>query len=385
MKDLAVLRDEIDNIDRTLVELYEKRMLIVEKVAEYKLINKLPVLNESREETVIRKNINYLKEKRFEKSTEAFFKDIMRISREFQKEILESKKINEEDNNHLGEKKILEDSDLKIGFQGVSGSFSEEALFQYFGENVNTYNVNEFEDVFIELKNDKIQYGVLPIENSSTGAISEVYDLLNKYELFIIGEVCLKINQNLMGIQGAVLEDIKEVYSHPQGFEQCKEFLKKYPDWRLIPYYNTAKSAEYVKEQNCKSKAVIASEKASKIYDLEIFKAKINSNTSNTTRFAVIGKKLMLSKECNKISVVLGTEHKAGCLFNVLRYFAENNINLLKIESRPIKNTPWEYFFYVDFEGNLEEEKVKSAINLIKENSHYFKIIGNYKKYQENA
>lgn len=271
----------------------------------------------------------------------------------------------------------------RVGFQGVSGSFSEQALFAYFGHDVDTYPVNVFEDVFTELENNRIDYGVLPIENSSTGAISQVYDLLNKYTCYIVGETCVKVNHHLLGIKGAQIHDIEEIYSHPQAFEQSSNFLKQYPQWKIIPYYNTAKSAEFVEKQGSKAIGAIGSEKAAEIYHLDILAANINSNATNTTRFVVIGKELARKDTLNKVSIVLSTEHKAGCLYNVLRHFAENHINMLKIESRPIQDIPWEYFFYIDFEGNLKDEVIQTAIASMKKDSHYFKILGNYEKYHE--
>jgi len=270
---------------------------------------------------------------------------------------------------------------MRVGFQGVPGSYSEEALYEYFGAGVATHAVRDFEDIFTELDKGFIDYGMLPIENSSTGAISQVYDLLNKYEDYIVGEICLKVNHNLLGIKGSTMEDINEVYSHPQAFEQCNEFLKDKNNWRLIPYRNTAVSAEFVKMQNCKSIAAIGSKRASEIYGLDIIKKNINTNHNNYTRFAVIGRQMEIDENCDKISIVLSTLHKPGCLFNVLRYFAENNLNMLKIESRPIVNKPWEYFFYIDYEGNLNDRKVREVTESVKRSSCYFKLLGNYKRH----
>lgn len=368
MEDLLELRKEIDRIDSELVRLFEERMQCVLKVAEYKKQNNLEVLHKSREEEIIKNGLQNLKDKRFQASLEKFLNSLMKVSRELQTELLSS----------------YEKSNIVVGFQGVSGSFSEQALFEYFGDNTLTKPVEYFEDIFIELKNNKIHYGVLPIENSSTGAISEVYDLLNKYDFYITGEICLKVDQNLLGIPGASIEDIEEVYSHPQAFSQSSEFLKNYSNWKLIPYYNTAKSAEYVKNQNNKALAAIGSKKAAELYGLDILKAHINFNSTNSTRFVVISREMKEDIHNNKVSVVFSTSHKVGCLYNVLRCFSENYLNLLKIESRPIPDKPWEYFFYVDFEGNLKDETVQLAIEAVKNNSRYFKILGNYKKYDDS-
>ncbi|WP_291634004.1 prephenate dehydratase [Clostridium sp.] len=365
--DIDDLRNQIDKIDSSLVSLFETRMEVVLKIAEYKKKNNIPILNGAREEAVIKKNLDKVRNSDLFSEVEEFLKYVMKLSRGFQ-----SKSLNSERVLSKGKKQI-------VGFYGVTGSFSEQALNEYFGEQVDTKAISEFEDIFLELKYGKINYGVIPIENSSTGAISEVYDLLNKNNFHIIGEKYLKISQNLMGIKGSTLDDIREVYSHAQGIEQSMEFLKGYKHWKLTPYKSTAKSAELVKNRKDKTMAAIGSTKAAEIYDLEILQKNVNSNATNMTRFVVIGKEIETNGDSNKISLVLSTTHKAGSLYHVLKYFAENDINLLKIESRPIKDKPWEYFFYIDFQGNIYEENVVSAIELVKKNSRYFKILGNYR------
>ena len=271
-------------------------------------------------------------------------------------------------------------NDLKIGYQGVKGSFSEEAMISFFGENNKSLNYEKFEDVFISLKNDEIDYGILPFENSCTGAITSVYDLISKYGFYIVGEECIKINQNLVGVKDATVDDIKEVYSHPQGFEQSKNFLRNHEDFKLIYFYNTAISAKHVSKLNDKSKAAIASSRAAKIYNLDILAKNIHDNNNNHTKFVIISKNLQSSKESNKITVSFSLENRAGSLYNLLGHFVKNNLNMIKIESRPSNGELWEYVLYVDLEGNINDEKVKNAIKLIKEETRYFKLLGCYKK-----
>ena len=271
-------------------------------------------------------------------------------------------------------------NDLKIGYQGVKGSFSEEAMISFFGENNKSLNYERFEDVFISLKNDEIDYGILPFENSCTGAITSVYDLISKYGFYIVGEECIKINQNLVGVKDATVDDIKEVYSHPQGFEQSKNFLRNHEDFKLIYFYNTAISAKHVSKLNDKSKAAIASSRAAKIYNLDILAKNIHDNNNNHTKFVIISKNLQSSKESNKITVSFSLENRAGSLYNLLGHFVKNNLNMIKIESRPSNGELWEYVLYVDLEGNINDEKVKNAIKLIKEETRYFKLLGCYKK-----
>jgi chorismate mutase/prephenate dehydratase len=373
MSELDDYRDTIDEIDKKITELFEKRMDVVLKVGEYKKKNNLPVLDESREKQVIEKNLGYLKDKAYEEGARKFFINIMEIAKGFEQEKTkytgsesEELKINKSRNG------------IEIGYYGVSGSFTEEAMFKYFGNNKEAKAYDEFENVFAAVKKDEIKYGVVPIENSSTGAISDVYDLLYKYGFYILGEVCIRINQNLVGIKGTTLETISEVYSHPQGFSQSTEFLKSYRDWELIPYHSTANSAKLVNELKDKRKAAIASKRVANIYDLEIIKENINNQSENFTRFIVIGKELERNPKADKVSVVFSLDDEAGTLYKLLRHFAENNINMIKIESRPMKHGPWKYFLYVDFEGNLYSDEVTKALTLIKQNSPYFKMLGAY-------
>ncbi len=357
MLDISQLRDEIDNIDQEIVSLFEKRMDVAVKVAKYKMERNLPIFNGKREAEVIEKNIKRLNNKQYKEYAEKFFNDLMATSRLLQHNII---------------------GDIKIGIQGVAGSYSEEAKIAYFGENKDCTFYSEFEDVFLALKNKEIDYGILPVENSSTGAIAVVYDLMKDYGFYIVGEQCVKVKQNLIGLKGTKLEDIKEVYSHPQGFAQCTEFLKKHSDWVQIPYNNTASSVKYVYETGDKSKVAIASERAAKCYGMEIVKGNINNQSENITKFIIIGRNLEYDGTSDRVSVVFSMEDEAGTLYKLLEHFSSNNINLKKIESRPISNLPWKYLLYLDFEGNLEEERVKNALKLIEDKSRYFKLLGNY-------
>ena len=371
MCNLEDYRREIDSIDRELIALFEKRMNVAIKVGEYKKERNLPIFNSKREEEVIEKNINLLSNREYSEITRDFFEKVMELSRSLQADLMERNKDNIKDN-------IIEGK-VKIGYQGVEGSFSEEALRKYFNSYDSIKNYEEFKDVFVALENNEIQYAILPIENSYTGAITEVYDLLVKYNFYIVGEECIKIDQNLMGISGANIEEIEEIYSHPQGFEQSRGFLSRYDNIKLIPYHNTAISAKLVSDLKDKKKAAIGSKRAANIYGLSILKENINDKKDNHTKFIIIGKELKYNDSSNKISVVFSLEDKAGTLYKLLRHFAENHINMIKIESRPNKHESWKYLLYVDFEGNLNNDLVKNALELIEKNSGYFKIIGNYK------
>ncbi|MEF9951450.1 MAG: prephenate dehydratase [Clostridium sp.] len=381
MSDLKNYRDEIDRIDNAILKLFNERMDMVLNVAEYKKKNNLEVLNRKREEEVIERHLNNQKDSKYKVEIEKFLKSVMEISRQCQRNYLLNGEVIEEGSSKSNVISI--NDNVLIGFQGVIGSYSEEALHAFFKEEVNTKALNTFEDVFKGITDGDIDYGVIPIENSSTGGVLEVYDLLNKYEFSIVGEMCIRINHCLIGNNNATFESIKEVYSHQQALDQCRDYINS-RGYTKVPYLNTAKSVEYVKESKSDSIAAIASKRAAKIYNLNILEENINTNKTNTTRFIIIAKAPSINEECNKISVVFSIDHRIGCLYNVLRYFSENQVNMLKIESRPMKERPWEYIFYIDFEGNILDPKVKIALENIKDNTNYFRLLGNYKKSEES-
>ena len=253
-----------------------------------------------------------------------------------------------------------------IGCQGVPGAFSEEALSEYFkNDSYETIYSSTFEEVLKNLQDDKVDYGILPIENSSAGSIVEVYDLIKKYKCYIVGEKILSVKHNLLGLPGTKIDDITKVYSHPQGFSQSNTFLSEHQDWQQIPYYNTAISAKYVKDTNEKHRTAIASMRAAKIYGLEAIEENINYNVHNYTRFIIISKDMTYSDEADKVSVIFTVPHNSGSLYHALAHFYYNGISLLKIESRPIHDRSWEYFFFVDLKGNLQDANLLIALGRI--------------------
>lgn len=368
---LTSLRQEIDEIDEAMLQLFEKRMDVVLKIAGLKTANKMEILDESREEKILGKTDTIISEKMKPYAT-AFLKEIMSISKRLQADYFSE--IDQEDQEH---------GSTIVGFQGLPGSFSEEALRSYFGENTRNKNYVHFEDVFLGLQAGEINYGVLPLENSFTGGIADVYDLLCGYGFSIVGEKCVKVDHNLLALPGARLEDIQEVYSHPQALQQCSKYLKTYPLWNQIPCSNTAVSAKKLKDSGSFSKAAIASARAAEIYGLTVLERGISNNPNNSTRFMIIGRNMKIASENNKISLVLTISHEPGSLHKILGHFAENKLNMMKIESRPIPDKTWEYLFYIDFEGNLKNEEVLRAVNGIKQDSTFFRLLGNYLSDQE--
>lgn len=269
---------------------------------------------------------------------------------------------------------------IPVGYQGVPGAYSHLALQQYFaGQSVKAHNFMLFEDVVAAVMDGTVRYGVLPIENSSTGGITEVYDLVRRYGAFIVGEKIVKVEHCLLGIPGATLDDIREVYSHPQGFSQCRAFFKEHPAMEQFNYYNTAKAAEMVANKKDIHKAAVAGAQAADQYGLAILARGINTNQSNYTRFIIISRQQELAPEADKITLIVSLKHQPGSLYRVLSHFARYQINMTNIESRPIPGRPWEYYFHMDITGHLTDEAVQKALADLPEDTTECKILGNYR------
>ncbi len=269
---------------------------------------------------------------------------------------------------------------IPVGYQGVPGAYSHLALQQYFeGKLVRAQNFMIFEDVVAAVMDGTVRYGVLPIENSSTGGITEVYDHVRRYGAFIVGEKIVKVEHCLLGLPGAKMEDITEVYSHPQGFSQCRDFFKEHPAMRQFNYYNTAKAAEMVAEKKELHKAAVAGAQAAEQYGLAILARGINTNQSNYTRFIIISRQQELAPDADKITLIVSLKHQPGSLYRVLSHFARYQINMTNIESRPIPGQPWEYYFHIDITGHLTDEPVQKALVDLPEDTTECKILGNYR------
>jgi chorismate mutase/prephenate dehydratase len=271
-----------------------------------------------------------------------------------------------------------------VGYQGVPGCYSHQAAIQYFGDEAEALSCRSFKDVFEALAEGEIQYGVLPIENSTSGSINEVYDLLREYGFYITGERYLEIEHSLLAVNGAQLSDICEVYSHQQGLLQCSLYLSEHPEWRQVPYFDTAGSAEYIAREGLKSKACIAGEKAASVYGLCVIEYSIQDISSNSTRFVIVSKKGCETEGANKVSILFSVPHKPGTLYGILRHFAEGNCNLMKIESRPLRGKPWEYFFYIDFTGSIKEPGIREILSAVEKECSYFRLLGNYRTIEGN-
>lgn len=265
----------------------------------------------------------------------------------------------------------------KVVYQGVEGAYSHIVTKKLFPD-INTENVNTFEDAIKEVLDGNALYCVVPIENSSAGIVTDVYDLLLKKDVVIVAEYDLHISHCLLGTKDADIEDVKTVYSHPQALMQCASYLREHTDWSQVSFLNTAVSAKKVKDDNSKAQAAIASELSANIYDLKILDRSINRNSNNTTRFVVLSKEKIFSDSSNKLSLILELPHEKGMLYNILGIFVLNGLNLVKIESRPIPEKTFEYRFFIDIEGNLNSPNVSNVLEILKEKVPFLKVLGNY-------
>ena len=381
--DLEEIRSRIDQIDRKLIELIEERLEIVREVALYKKENNMKIFDRRREEEVVDKNLSNVKNEELKHYIEIILKDIMDSSKEYQKFKIGSSK--EYVNN-------LDFNGKKLGYTGVPGAYAYEVMINLLKNSKNSdgstgvrakeiLSFNTHRELVEGVENGKVDFAILPIENSIVGEVRDSIDLINKRSIYIVGEVKHKIEHNLLGIKGSKIEDIKRVYSHEQALMQCSEFLGKYPEWEKVKMNNTALSAKYIGDTKNKENACIANMETREMYNLELLQPDINNEKENFTRFFIVSNKNLICENSEKISVITSTKNESGALMKLLKVFSDYGLNMVNLKSRPKTNKPWEYYFYIDFEGNLEEENVEKALEEIREKSIYLQILGNYKIY----
>lgn len=367
------IRKEIDAIDNELVPLLKKRMLCSLKVAEIKREQNLPVLHPEREQAIIDKVFDAGGE--FGSYIASVYREIMGVSREAQQAELSPF-------GALAGQIVTAKDGIKenvaVACQGIEGAFGSIAAKNLHATGKIKYYTT-FEDVFRAVANDEVVYGVIPVENSNAGSVSEVYDLILKYRYYIISAADLSVSQNLLGLKGATANDIKTVYSHPQALSQSEDFLKG-AGIKPEPFSNTAMAAKYVSELGDKSVGAIASTLAAELYGLDVVAKDIQSIKNNSTRFITISKQLIIPNDANKISVVFSVPHSVGALNRVLNRFCMNGLNLTKIESRAAKNGEFDYLFYLDFAGNLNDRKTIALISSLENELPDFTFLGNYKE-----
>ncbi|MBQ9437559.1 MAG: prephenate dehydratase [Lachnospiraceae bacterium] len=374
--ELNELREKIDQVDRQIVALYEERMVLSRGVAEYKIEKGLRVLDKAREREKLAALKALTKDDFNAHGVEELFAQLMAMSRKLQYEIIAKKGAR----GHLPFTPVdnLDKDNARVVYQGDAGSYSQQAMFSFFKETVNSFHVETFRDAMCAIEEGSADYAVLPIENSTAGIVNENYDLLSEFENYIVGEQIIKIEHCLMAKPGTSFEDIKTVYSHPQSLMQSQRFLYGYPQWQQVGMKNNAFAAKLVSEEKDPTIAAIAGEAAAKAYGLNILKKGVNQAENNSTRFIIVTNQKIFRKDAEKISICFEIPNESGSLYRILSHFIYNNLNMCKIESRPIEERNFEYRFFVDFDGNFLEAGVRNALRGLREEARNLRILGNY-------
>ena len=377
MDELQNLRQGIDAIDRQLVELFRRRMDVTRKVGEYKRSQGIPVLDQERERQVLQ-NKGELAGEELRPAVITLYQTIMALSRRQQRDLMGQGA----DNPGVLRWREAQNSARqpvsapKVVYQGVPGAYSEQAALDFFGLQAGSTGLEQFEDCFLALREGRADYAVLPIENSSTGAIRQIYDLLTQYECYMVGETTVKVEHCLMALPGASLDGITHVYSHEQGLFQCERYLNAHPNWKQVPQADTAGSAQMVADSGDITKAAICSARAAELYGLTILAHAINHNTQNTTRFVVVSPRLELRPGADKISTLFVLPHQAGSLHEVLTVFAVHGLNMVKLESRPLPGRSWQYMFFLEFTGAPGDPAVGDALHELAQTTGEFRVLG---------
>ena len=332
MLDLGKIRDEIDVTDDEIVRLFQHRMALAAEVAQYKIETGKAVFDAERERQKLEKLTGEGTNAFNTKGIQELFQQIMSISRKRQYQLLTEN--GGEEMTDYTQVDHLPTHGRRVVFQGVEGAYSFGAMKEFFDDTITSFHVDTWKEAMEAITKGEADYAVLPIENSTAGIVSDIYDLLVEYPHYIVGEQELPVEHVLMALPGAKVEDIRTVISHPQALAQCRRFLDSNENWKTEERLNT--------------------------------------------RFVIISGQKRFVKDAQKISVCMELPHQSGSLYNALAHFIYNDLNMTKIESRPIPQRKWEYRFFVDFEGNLSDPAVKNALRGLQAESAKFRIFGNY-------
>lgn len=369
---LLPLRDKINELDAKLLELVAKRRQISTQVIQTKIEANIPVRDLKRERSLINSLIHQGK---------AYHLDDILIKRLYQviieDSVLLQQKILQEKLNHNTI------ATAKVAFLGPKGSYSHSAARRYASahfEEMTESSCSTFKDVFEQVEKGIVDFGILPIENSSSGSINEVYDLLQKTNLHIIGELSLPIDHCVLAIADAKLEQIDTIYSHPQPFQQCSNFLEKSPHWKIVYCDSTSSAMEMVASLNKPNVAAMGNKDGGELYGLQVLEHDFANQKENITRFIVLARQPVdVSNQIPaKTTILMKTGQQAGALVDALLVLRNHNIVMTKLESRPIHGTPWEEMFYIDLQGNLNSHEMRTALKELSAITLYTKVLGCY-------
>ena len=374
MNDLEKLRGKLDGVDRRLLEALGERLKTVGEIAQVKARG-LPFLRDhDRESELLARIEGWARELGLDEfRTHEIYREIIAMSLKAQEEALLKRELVE--SSARGAR--------RVAFQGIEGSYSQLAARKYFAaraDGMEFVGTRTFTEALAMAENGEAGYAFLPVENTTAGSINQTYDLLRQTALSIVGEEVLHVSHRLLGPDGADVENLRRVLSHPQALTQCSRFLASLEDVELVAFVDTAASAKEVSASGDLRQAAIASAEAGEIYGLTVLRDGIADQEENWTRFVVIsGLEIELDHRIPaKTSLVLTTPHREGALAHCLHLLAEHGVNLTKLESRPVPRRPWEYLFYVDIEGSVESDNAALAIAELRRECPYLRVLGSY-------
>ncbi|MCQ2519595.1 MAG: chorismate mutase [Lachnospiraceae bacterium] len=375
--DLLECRAKIDEIDKKLVDLFAERMEVAKGVAEYKMANNLPVLDRTREREKIQSIIEYSPDN-VKEYTPTLYQMIFELSRSYQHKLLQTgSEITEKIKDAIENTPKLFPERSAIACQGIAGANSQIAVEIFF---INVYIIYfiTFEAVFQAIEKGLCKYGVIPVENSVAGSVNKVYDLMLKHNFYIAKSIRLKIDHNLLAVPGTKIENIKEIYSHEQAISQCSNFLSTLKDVKVIPCENTAIAAKRVAESGRSDVAALASESCVQYYGLQNLAASVQNVDNNYTRFICISKDLEIYPGANKTSIMMVLPHEPGALYKVLSRFFALDVNLIKLESRPLPSHEFEFMFYFDLEKQVYAPELLQLLADLPGSCVRFEYLGSY-------
>lgn len=372
-KKLEEIRRKLDSIDQHIVEALARRQELVREISDLKIEESSSIRDQDREEELLERITDLAREAGLDRYfAEQLFRDIIHHSVRYQTHSLV---------DHLN-KKMVKDS-VGVAYQGTEGAFSHQAAFRHFEERyqeVYSYGYDTFQQAAAAVEEEKADYAILPIENTTAGSINETYDILGSHSLHIVGEEVMRIIHCLLGIENVSLERIRRILSHPQAIAQCSRFLARLHRCKVESYIDTAMAAKKVVEDGDLSQAAIAGSHAAQLYGLQILERDIANQSENFTRFVIVGREPIEVDDqipC-KTSLVMITPHEKGALINCLSVLRDHGVNMTKLESRPRPNEPWKYLFYIDIEGNIQEPEIHEALQELEEKASSLKILGSY-------
>jgi chorismate mutase/prephenate dehydratase len=348
------LRSEIDTIDAKLVALLAARLRLATEIGRVKKDVGQSVIDPAREVEVLSRIRELAWQEGLDEGVaENIFRLLIKLARSAQ--------------------------EVRVAFQGEAGAYSQQAAHIYFGPSASTLPQGDLAEVFAAVRANEADYGIVPVENSLEGSISQTYDLLRESDLKIAGEIEVRVTHCLIANLGVGIDDIKKVHSHPQALGQCRSFIQ-HMGWEIIPTFDTAGSVKMIKEKKLTDGAAIASAEAADIYGMNILSHALEDDPRNFTRFFVLAREDVLPTGNDKTSLVFSVKHQPGALHSFLEGLAGQGLNLTKIESRPTRQMPWEYNFYLDFEGHRQDEQVKTALAALAPFATFIKVLGSYPK-----